>query len=98
MSKLAALVAIPLGVLALKRLQELLPDDPNPTPLISPTPTKTPFYQDLIFRDIEKDISPTPTETPVYTDLIIRDKEKKSCAYGYHLENGICVKSKGIGF
>ncbi len=78
MSKLGALVAIPLGLFAIKQLQKQFPDDPNSTPLISPTPTETPFYPDLILRDIEK-------------------PEVKSCAYGYHLENGICVKSKDIG-
>ncbi len=34
MSKLAALVAIPLGLLALKRLQKEFPDDPTPKKLI----------------------------------------------------------------
>ncbi len=77
MSKLGALVAIPLGLFAIKQLQRQFPDDPTPTPLISPTPTETPFYPDLIIRDTEKEV--------------------KSCAYGYHLENGICVKSKDIG-
>ena len=33
MSKLAALVAIPLGLLALKRLQKEIPDDPTPKPI-----------------------------------------------------------------
>lgn len=33
MSKLAALVAIPLGLLALKRLQKEFPDDPTPKPI-----------------------------------------------------------------
>ena len=33
MSKLAALVAIPLGLLALKRLQEEFPDDPTAKPI-----------------------------------------------------------------
>ncbi len=76
MSKLGALVAIPLGLFAIKQLQKQFPDDPTPTPLISPTPKETPFYPDLIFRE---------------------KQEVKSCPYGYHLENGICVKSKGIG-
>ena len=34
MSKLAALVAIPLGLLALKRLQKEIPDDPTPKKLV----------------------------------------------------------------
>ena len=34
MSKLAALVAIPLGLLALKRLQKQFPDDPTPKKLV----------------------------------------------------------------
>ena len=34
MSKLAALVAIPLGLLALKRLQKEFPDDPTPKKLV----------------------------------------------------------------
>ena len=77
MSKLGTLIAIPIALLGVKRLQELFPDDPNPTPLIPTTPKEIPFYPDLIFRE---------------------KQEVKSCPYGYHLENGICVKSKGIGF
>ena len=76
MSKLGTLIVIPIALLGVKRLQELFPDNPNPTPLIPPTPKETPFYPDLIFRE---------------------KQEVKSCPYGYHLENGICVKSKGIG-
>jgi len=34
LSKLTALIAIPLGLLALKRLQEKFPDDPNPKKII----------------------------------------------------------------
>ena len=76
MSKLGTLIAIPIALLGVKRLQELFPDDPNPTPLIPTTPKETTFFPDLIFRE---------------------KQEVKSCPYGYHLENGICVKSKGIG-
>ena len=76
MSKLGTLIVIPIALLGVKRLQELFPDDPNPTPLIPTTPKETPCYPDLIFRE---------------------KQEVKSCPYGYHLENGICVKSKGIG-
>ena len=76
MSKLGTLIVIPIALLGVKRLQELFPDNPTPTPLIPPTPKETPFYPDLIFRE---------------------KQEVKSCPYGYHLENDICVKSKGIG-
>ena len=76
MSKLGTLIVIPIALLGVKRLQELFPDDPNPTPLIPTPPKETPFYPDLIFRE---------------------KQEVKSCPYGYHLENDICVKSKGIG-
>ena len=64
MSKIAALIAIPIAYLGVKRLQE---EFPNKKP---------------------QDIKPLIPTT---------DNSVKDCPYGFHLENGVCVKSKGIG-
>ena len=42
--KLKALVLIPIALLGVKRLQQLFPDDPNPTPLIPTTPKERDLY------------------------------------------------------
>ena len=58
MSKLAALVAIPLGLLALKRLQKEIPDDPAPKKLVPDGFTlgpAAPTFDPLLF---DFDISP----------------------------------------
>ena len=64
MSKLGqALIAIPIALWGLKRLQETIKDEPTTAPLIPPQPKDTPFYQDLIFREkqiVDKPISIDP--------------------------------------
>ncbi len=50
MSKLGTLIAIPIALFGLKRLQETIKDETTTTPLIPPQPKDTSFYQDLIFR------------------------------------------------
>jgi len=41
MNKLLNIIAVPLGFLALKSVSERIKDNPNPKPILSPTPTDT---------------------------------------------------------
>ena len=81
MSKLGTLIAIPIALLGVKRLQELFPDDPNPTPLIPTTPKEIPFSPDLIFREkqvVTPPVAPLiPTTTPTPTLLSFNEWQKK---------------------
>jgi len=68
MNKLLNIIAVPLGFLALKSVSKRIVDNPDPAPLIPPTPKETPFYQDLILRPFTpRDPDPLPIFTAVDT-------------------------------
>ena len=77
MSKLGTLIAIPIALLGVKRLQEQFPDDPNPAPLIPTTPKETPFYQDLILRGKQEVTPPIAPLIPTPTFLSFNEWQKK---------------------
>jgi hypothetical protein len=60
MNKLLNIIAVPLGFLALKSVSKRIVDNPDPAPLIPPTPKETPFYPDLILRSKDKPKDPDP--------------------------------------